>query len=181
MCSRKTAALENPRRHLTFTPEALTAIRHDRYHHPHPRVQQKMEALWLEGQGCTREDSARLAAVPRRSAQRYLDEFAAAGLQRPRRLPRKGKANELVARQASPEDYFVKHPPPDRGGRLAAADHVGVGQRPLPAVRVGPVVGAVVGHRTAVLAQLFPEAEPDRAALGVPEEGVFGQPPPGRP
>jgi hypothetical protein len=70
------AALENPMRHFTFSPEVLAAIRHDRYHHAHPRVQQKMEVLWLKSQGCTHEDIARLAAVSRRSVQRYLDEFA---------------------------------------------------------------------------------------------------------
>ena len=88
-------------RHFTFTPEVLAAIGHDRYHHPHPRVQQKMEVVWLKSQGCTHEDIARLAAVSRRSVQRYLDDFADGGLERLRRLPWKGKANELAAHQAS--------------------------------------------------------------------------------
>jgi transposase len=98
-------------RHFTFTPEALAAIGHDRYHHPHPRVQQKMEVLWLKSQGCTHEDIARLAAVSRRSVQRYLDAFAAGGLERLRCLPWKGKPNELAAYQTSLEEYFVGHPP----------------------------------------------------------------------
>lgn len=106
-------------RHFTFTPATLAAIRHDRYHHPHPRVQQKMEVLWLKSRGCTHEDIARLAAVSRRSVQRYLDEFAAGGLERLRRLPWKGRPNELAARQASLEDYFVGHPP--RSAREAQA------------------------------------------------------------
>src|SRR5262249_16587994 len=112
MCSWMSAALENPMRRFTFTAEALEAIRHERYHHPHPRVQQKMEVLWLKSQGCTHEDIARLAAVSRRSVQRYLDEFADGGLERLRRLPWKGKANELAAHQASLEDYFLQPPPP---------------------------------------------------------------------
>jgi hypothetical protein len=45
-------------RRFTFTPEVLAAIRHDCYHHPHPRVQQKLEVLWLKSQGCTHEDIA---------------------------------------------------------------------------------------------------------------------------
>jgi transposase len=106
-------------RHFTFTPEALAAIRHDRYHHPHPRVQQKMEVLWLKSQGCTHEDIARLAAVSRRSVQRYRDEFADGGLERLRRLPWRGKANELAAHQASREDDFLEHPP--RSAREAQA------------------------------------------------------------
>jgi len=30
---------------LEFTPEAIAALHHERYHHPHPRVQRKMEVL----------------------------------------------------------------------------------------------------------------------------------------
>jgi transposase len=113
------AAQEIPMRRFTFTPDVLAAIRHDRYQHPHPRVQQKMEVLWLKSQNCTHEDIARLAAVSRRSVQRYLDEFADGGLERIRRLPWKGKANELAAYQASLEDYFLEHPP--RSAREAQA------------------------------------------------------------
>jgi transposase len=98
-------------RHFTFPPEVLAAIRHDRFHHPHPRVQLKMEVVWLKSQGCTHEQIARLAGVARRSVQRYLDEFADGGLERLRRLPWKGKANELAAHQAALEDYFLEHPP----------------------------------------------------------------------
>src|SRR5215813_7456719 len=111
MCSWMSAALENPMRRFTFTPEVLTAIRHDRYYHPHPRVQQKMEVLWLKSQGCTHADIARLAAVSRRSVQRSLDDFAAGGLAQLRRLPWKGKANELAAHRPSLEDYFLELPP----------------------------------------------------------------------
>jgi transposase len=111
MCSWTSAAQERTMRRFTFTPEDLTAIRHERYHHPHPRVQQKLEVLWLKSQGFTHEDIARLADVSRRSVQRYLDEFADGGLERIRRLPWKGKANELAVHQGSLEDYFVEHPP----------------------------------------------------------------------
>jgi transposase len=104
-------ALEAAMRRLTFTAEVLTAIRHDRYHHPHPRVQQKMEVLWLKSQGLTHQEIARLADLSRRSVQRYLGEFADGGLQQLRRLPWKGKSNELAAHQASLEDYFLEHPP----------------------------------------------------------------------
>ena len=32
-------------RAFTFSPDILAEIHHDRYHHPHPRVQRKMEVL----------------------------------------------------------------------------------------------------------------------------------------
>src|SRR6516162_8131751 len=98
-------------RRFTFTSEDLDSIRHERYHHPHPRVQQKMEVLWLKSQGFTHEEIARVADVSRRSVQRYLDEFLDGGLERVRCLPWKGKANELAAHQGALEDYFIEHPP----------------------------------------------------------------------
>jgi hypothetical protein len=30
---------------LSFTEEAIATLHYERYHHPHPRVQRKMEAL----------------------------------------------------------------------------------------------------------------------------------------
>jgi transposase len=129
------AALEEPMRRFTFTPEVLAAIRHDRYHHPHPRVQQKLEVLWLKSQGCTHEDIARLAAVSRRSVQRYLDEFAAGGLERTRCLSWKGKANALAAYRDSLEDYFLEHPPRStREAQAAIEQQTGV-HRGLTQVR----------------------------------------------
>jgi transposase len=122
-------------RRFTFTPEDLDAIRHERYHHPHPRVQQKMEVLWLKSQGLTHEAIAALADVSRRSVQRYLDEFAAGGLERIRRLLWKGKPNELAAHHASLEDYFLENPPRStREAQAAIEQQTGV-RRGLTQVR----------------------------------------------
>src|SRR5438874_9929150 len=111
MCSWRSAAQESAMRHFTFTPEDRDAIRHDRSHHPHPRVQQEMEVVWLKSQGLTHEDIARLADVSRRSVQRYLDDFAAGGLERLRRLAWPGRPNALAAHRDDLEDYFLAHPP----------------------------------------------------------------------
>ena len=98
-------------REFTFSEEIVAQIRHDRYHHPHPRVQRKMEVLWLKSRGLTHTDIAPLADVSPRSVQRYLDEFEQGGLDRVRRLNWQGKACELDGHQQSLEDYFIEHPP----------------------------------------------------------------------
>jgi transposase len=98
-------------REFTFSPEVLAEIRHDRYHHPHPRVQRKMEVLWLKSRDMTHAAIAELADVSPRSVQRYLDEFAQGGLERVRRLGWQGKRCELDGHQQSLEDYFIEHPP----------------------------------------------------------------------
>src|SRR5215472_6490921 len=98
-------------RTFTFRPDVLAQIRHDRYHHPHPRVQRKMEVLWLKSRDLTHADIAELADVSPRSVQRYLDEFEQGGLDRVRRLNWQGKACALDEHQPSLEDYFIEHPP----------------------------------------------------------------------
>jgi transposase len=130
------AALEFLMHRFTFTPEDLASIRQDRYHHPHPRVQQKMTVLWLKSQGLTHVEIARLADVSRRSVQRYLDEFAAGGLEQVRRLPWQGKPNELTAHQASLEDYFLEHPPCSAREAQAAIEQQTGLRRGLTQVRV---------------------------------------------
>lgn len=98
-------------RAFDFSEDIVAAIRHDRFHYPHPRVQRKMEVLWLKSQGLTHDDIARLADVSPRSVQRYLDEFEQGGLDRVRRLNWRGKTGALDEHQPSLEDYFIEHPP----------------------------------------------------------------------
>jgi transposase len=122
-------------RRFTFTREVLDALRRERYHHPHPRVQQRMEVLWLKSQGLPHADIARLADVSRRSVQRFLDDFAAGGLERLRRLAWPGKPNALAAHRDSLEDYFLEHPPRSaREAQDAIAQQTGV-RRGLTQVR----------------------------------------------
>ena len=98
-------------RRFTFRSEVLAEIRHDRYHHPHPRVQRKMEVLWLKSRGLSHAAIAELADVSPRSVQRYLDEFEQGGLERARRLGWQGTRSELDEHQHSLEDHFLEHPP----------------------------------------------------------------------
>jgi transposase len=98
-------------RSITFSAEDLEAIAHDRYHHPDPRVQRKMEVLWLKHKGLTHEDIADLAGVSRSSVQRYLDEYLEGGLEQTRRCPWTGPPSALNEQRQSLEEHFRQHPP----------------------------------------------------------------------
>ena len=74
-------------RTFTFSAEDRQDLAHDRYHHPDPRVQRKMEVLWLKSHGLSHDDIATSADVSRRSVQRYLDQYLEGGLSRLRRCP----------------------------------------------------------------------------------------------
>jgi len=98
-------------RPVTVPAGDLAAIAHDRYHHPSPLVQRRMEVLWLYHHGHTQADCAALAGVGHRSVQRYLDAYRDGGLAALRRLDWKGTAGALDAHVPTLEDHFLQHPP----------------------------------------------------------------------
>jgi transposase len=97
----------------------LAAIAHDRYHHPHPRIQRKMEVLWLKSHGLPHAQIATLAGVSRATVQRYLDEYLEGGLARVRQFRWHKPEAALVEHTFALEEYFWDHPP--HSARQAAA------------------------------------------------------------
>src|SRR6476620_4221737 len=98
-------------RPVTVTADDLTEIAHDRYHHPVPLVQQRMEVVWLYHHGHTQAECATLAGVSHRSVQRYLDAYRDHGLTGLRRVHWSGPVSDRVAHAATLEDHFLQHPP----------------------------------------------------------------------
>jgi transposase len=98
-------------REFTFSDEDLKAIDTDRYHHPHPHVQRKMEVLWLKSQGLPHQQIANLAGVSLRTVQRYLDEYEDGGLKQVRRCNWRGPKTVLLRYEQSIQEYFWDHPP----------------------------------------------------------------------
>src|SRR3954470_5959898 len=98
-------------REFTFTDDDLKAIEHDRYHHPHPHVQRKMEVLWLKSHNLPHQQIAELAGVSLRTVQRYLDEYLEGGLARVRRCQWRGPRTELLRHERSIQEHFWEHPP----------------------------------------------------------------------
>jgi transposase len=122
-------------RTITFTPEERRDLAHDRYHHPDPRVQRKMEVLWLKSHGLTHDAIATYADVSRRTVQRYLDEYLEGGLPRLHRCPGNHPQSALVDHETSLEEYFHEHPPRStKQARAIIEQHTGV-RRGLSQVR----------------------------------------------
>lgn len=96
---------------ITFTADDRRTLAHDRYYHPDPRVQRKLEVLWLKSHGLSHDDIATYADVSRRTVQRYLDEYLEGGLPRLRRCPGHHPRSVLVEHETSLEEYFEAHPP----------------------------------------------------------------------
>jgi transposase len=98
-------------RPIHFTAEDRRSLAHDRYHHPDPRVQRKIEVLWLKSHGLNHDEIATYADVSRRTVQRYLDEYREGGLPRLYRCQWHQPRSPLAEHQESLAEYFSKHPP----------------------------------------------------------------------
>jgi transposase len=97
-------------RSIIFTADDRRALARDRYHHPDPRVQRKMEVLWLKSHGLSHDQIASDADVSRRPVQRYLDQYIEGGLPRLRQGQWNQPRSALTEHRASLEEFFARHP-----------------------------------------------------------------------
>jgi transposase len=97
-------------RTINFTADDRRALAHYRFHHPEPRVQRKVEVLWLKSHGLRHDRIAAYAGVSRRTVQRHLDEYLEGGLERLCRRPRHQPRAALIEHEVSLEEHFEKHP-----------------------------------------------------------------------
>jgi transposase len=106
--------------HIDFTPEQIDALHHERFHHPHPRVQLKMEAVYLKSQGLPHQDICRLTRISENTLRSYLRQFQDGGVERLKRTDWAGTESELDEHRETLEDHFRDHPP--RSTAEAAAE-----------------------------------------------------------
>ena len=94
-----------------FSDSDVAAIAAERYRHPDPRVQERMEILWLKSLGEPHERIAVLAGVSRSTVQRTLRIYAAKGLVGIRSFGWKGQPGALTPHRTTIEEEFRRHPP----------------------------------------------------------------------
>src|SRR5512144_2912177 len=96
---------------ISISADDRRALVHDRYHHPDPQVQRKMEVLWLKSHGLGQDAIAAYADVSRRTVQRYIEEYLEGGLSRLRCCRGHQPRSALAEHRDSLEGYFLEHPP----------------------------------------------------------------------
>jgi transposase len=95
----------------SFPEPVVEEIAHARYHHPDPRVQERMAILWLKSKKEPHGRIAELADVSRSTVQRTLRIYAAKGLDGIRSFGWKGQPSALTPHATTIEEEFRKHPP----------------------------------------------------------------------
>ena len=96
---------------LLFSHEDLKVLAQQRYEHPDPRVQQRLEVLWLISQKVTQHQAAKLAGVSRATAQRYVTIYREGGVVALRQFHWCKPVSEMMQHRETLEESFGKNPP----------------------------------------------------------------------
>jgi transposase len=96
---------------INFTEEEKESLAYDRFHYPDPRVQRKLEVLWLLSQGLSRAEAARLANVSAKTVRRYVRRYKRGGIEALKRSHYRVRQSELDEHVETLKQYFEQHPP----------------------------------------------------------------------
>ena len=66
---------------IEFTPEEIDALEYERYQHPDPKVQKKMEVLYLKSQNVEHQDICRLCRLSEPTLVAYLKQYQEGGIE----------------------------------------------------------------------------------------------------
>jgi transposase len=96
---------------LSFSEEEIQELDSQRYHHPHPRVQRKMEALLLKARGLPHHQIAHCVGICENTLRSYLEQYQAGGIEALKVLQFHRPSSELEAHRESIEACLREHPP----------------------------------------------------------------------
>tara|TARA_B100001179_G_C18539674_1_gene381009 strand:- start:720 stop:1085 length:366 start_codon:yes stop_codon:yes gene_type:complete len=66
---------------IDFTPAEIDALYEARLHHPHHRVRQKLDALYLKSQGLSHQAICRITRITKATLVSYLKAYVEGGLE----------------------------------------------------------------------------------------------------
>jgi len=96
-------------RQVHFSPEVVSAIEHDSFHHADVHVQRRMEVLWLKAHDQPHALIASLAGLSRPSVQWVLDRYESGGLEAVRTLHWKIPTSALAEHRQLLAVEFTAH------------------------------------------------------------------------
>jgi len=121
---------------ITFSEQDIQQLRYERYHHPHPRVQQKMEALLLKSQGLPHHIIADCVDVCENTLLAYFRAYQTGGIDALKQINFYRPESALETHRDSLEAYFHQHPPTTIAEAAAVIERLTGIQRKPTQVRV---------------------------------------------
>lgn len=112
---------------IEFSTAEIKALHYERFHHPHPRVRMKMEAVYLKSQQLSHRAICRLTGITGNTLRAYLRDYQQGGLERLKRLNFYQPQSKLMEHRESLEEYFKANPPATvKQARSVIAEQTGI-------------------------------------------------------
>ncbi|MBD2776595.1 IS630 family transposase [Iningainema tapete] len=97
--------------HIEFTEEEKQALHYERFHHPHPRVQLKMEAIWLKSQKLPHSSICKLTGISPNTLRSYLRDYQEGGIEKLKEINFYQPKSEMESHRQTLKAYFQQNPP----------------------------------------------------------------------
>jgi hypothetical protein len=118
---------------LAFSEADKQARHYERYHHRHPRVQQRMEALWLKSHSVPHHQIAQLCAMSANTLRAYLKLDQTGGVEALKHLSFHCPQRALGAYRDTRETHGREHPPQTSNAAVAMLETLtGIRRSPTP-------------------------------------------------
>ena len=95
---------------VTFNESDIQTLRYERFHHPHPRVQQKAEALLMKSHGLKHKDICKFIGISNNTLREYLREDQEGSIARIKETRFYKPKSQLNNHIDTLENYFRDHP-----------------------------------------------------------------------
>ncbi len=116
---------------IAFREADIEALRYWRFHHPDPRVQVRLEALYLRSHGVANGEIQRLCGISKASFHRYLAAYASGGIEELKRIEHYRPQSALHGHRATLEAVLQHHPPATVAEAAARIEAVsGIARKP---------------------------------------------------
>ena len=94
-----------------FSSEEIDNLFEQRFIHPHPMIQKRLEALYLVSQGMQYKEIAKLLRISRVSIFNWVNTYKTEGIEAVKTLKYRKKWGDLTSHQQTLEEHFRNNPP----------------------------------------------------------------------
>ena len=96
---------------IEFSSEEIELLHHERRYHPHPRVRQRMEALYLKALGYQHQEIGQIMQISQKTLRGYLRMYQDGGIDALENLNFYQPQSELVEHLDGLKEEFKTRPP----------------------------------------------------------------------
>ena len=96
---------------ISFGEADIEALRYWRFQHPDPRVQVRLEALYLRSQKVANGEILRLCGISKASLHRYLQAYVTGGIEQLKHFAPRRPRSALYHHRTTIEAAFQQRPP----------------------------------------------------------------------